>query len=104
MENGEWKMGRRVRPGPILHFLFSILAFYVVSQLSDPRDHVQDRLLWTGAVRKDDQPALHLRTGARGSKGQDGLARDADRSYALLRLPPARSGNDLGLLDAFSAL
>ena len=73
----------------------------VTRQLRHPRDHVQDRLLRTGPVRKDDEPALHLRPGARRPERQDGVAGDADRPHAVLRLPAARPRHHLRLHDKF---
>ena len=57
---------------------------------TDPRDHLQDRLLRAGPVRKDDEPAVHLRPGAGEPPRPHGVARDPDRPHAVLRLPAAR--------------
>ncbi len=69
---------------------FRTLGSHVARQLHDPRDHLQDRLLRTGTVRQDDQPAVHLRPGARLAPGPHGLSRDPDRSHPLLRFPAPR--------------
>ena len=65
---------------------------------------MQDRLLRAGPVREDDELALHLRAGARRPQRQDGVARDADRPHAVLRLPAARPRLHLRVHDEVPAL
>src|SRR2546427_12229656 len=76
----------------------------VPGQLHDPRDHVQNRLLRTGTVRKDDESPLRLRARTGNPSRPDGVARHADRPHAVLRFPAHRSGTDLRLFNAVPAL
>ena len=76
----------------------------VSRQLHRARDHLQDRLLRTGPVRQDDEPAVCLRPGARGPPRPHGLAGHPDRSDPVLRLPAARAGLDLRLHHQVPAL
>src|SRR5215207_4406031 len=76
----------------------------VSRQLHCPRDHLQDRLLRTGPVWKDDELTVRLWTGARGSARTDGVFGYPDRPHPLLRLSPSRAGFDLRIRDQVPAL
>src|SRR5690606_29623124 len=54
--------------------------------------------------REDDESAARPRVVAGWPEEPDGLARDGDGPYALLRLPPARPGHDLRVPDPAPAL
>src|SRR5688572_30477637 len=65
---------------------------HVDDQLRLARDQLQDRLLRARARWQDDEPRARLRQGGAGVAGEDDLARDGNRTHALLRLPSSRPG------------
>ena len=88
---------RRYRPP-----LFGLSPHHVVHQLRVARDQLQGRVLRPGALREDDQPAVHLREDQSRAQGQDDFARDRNRAHPLFRLPAPGPRADPRLQDALS--